>query len=132
MLRDPLDQEFMLNRKMAKKFYETQLQQRMSENRNKVVEDIEERKKKVAEKESKMEKQIAQKRKLETDYLKEQIKGRHEIEAERRRERTMQARETAAKILRDARKEERLRIEMASKKQEEQHRKLEEAFERDR
>lgn len=26
MLRDPLDQEFILNRKMAKKFYESQLQ----------------------------------------------------------------------------------------------------------
>lgn len=107
MLRDPLDQEFVLNRKMAKKFYESQLQQRMSENRNKVMDDIEERKKKVADKESKMEKQITEKRKLETDYLKGQIKDRQEIEAERRRERNMQARETAAKILRDARAEER-------------------------
>lgn len=59
-----------MNRKMAKKFYESQLQQRMSENRNKVMDDIEERKKKVADKESKMEKQITEKRKLETDYLK--------------------------------------------------------------
>lgn len=33
MLRDPLDQEFVLNRKMAKKYYESQLQNKMSENR---------------------------------------------------------------------------------------------------
>lgn len=84
----------------------------MQENRNKLHEDIEERKKKVFDKESKMEKQIAEKRKIESDYLKNQIKTRKEIEAERKRERTMQARETAAKILRDARKEEKQRIEL--------------------
>ena len=44
----------------------------------------------------------------------------------------MQARETAAKILRDARKEERQRIELQKKKDEENHLKMEAAFERDR
>ena len=29
-LRDPLDQEFVLNRKMAKKYYEDQLKERMT------------------------------------------------------------------------------------------------------
>ena len=65
MLRDPLDQEFVLNRKMAKKYYETQLQQRMSENRNKNVESLEKRKKDVLDLEAKKETHIASVRKTE-------------------------------------------------------------------
>ena len=63
MLRDPLDQEFVLNRKMAKKYYETQLQQRMAENRNKVGESMEKRKKDVLDLEAKKETHIASERK---------------------------------------------------------------------
>lgn len=56
MLRDPLDQEFVLNRKMAKKYYETQLQQRMNDNRNKNTECQDKKKKDVLDKEAKFEK----------------------------------------------------------------------------
>ena len=48
----------MLNRKMAKKYYETQLQQRMSENRQKNAELNEKKKKDVLDLETKKEKAI--------------------------------------------------------------------------
>jgi len=41
---------------MAKKYYETQLQQRMNENRNKNTETLDKKKKDVKDKEAKMEK----------------------------------------------------------------------------
>ena len=59
MLRDPLDQEFVLNRKMAKKYYETQLQQRMTENRMKNQEKLEKKKKDVLDYNAKEEKHLA-------------------------------------------------------------------------
>ena len=49
-LRDPLDQEFVLNRKMAKKYYESQLQQRMQENRMKNLEQLEKKQKDLCDK----------------------------------------------------------------------------------
>ena len=48
---------------MAKKYYETQLQQRMAENRNKVGESMEKRKKDVLDLEAKKETHIASERK---------------------------------------------------------------------
>jgi len=57
-LRDPLDQEFVLNRKMAKQFYEIQLQQRMQENKQKLQEEIEMKKKVLEDKEVKAGKAV--------------------------------------------------------------------------
>ena len=111
MLRDPLDQEFVLNRKMAKKYYETQLQQRMSENRNKVGEQMDKRKKDVLDHEAKAEQYLLKDRKEKKDYLTSKVKERKEGEDERQRQRRLQARETATKILREARREEELRVE---------------------
>ena len=105
MLRDPLDQEFVLNRKMAKKYYETQLQQRMAENRVKNVECLEKKKKDVLDTETKKEKAILELRKGENQALTQKVRQRQEEEAERQRQRRQQARETATKILKDARAE---------------------------
>ena len=58
ILRDPLDQEFVLNRKMAKKYYESQLQQRMSDNKLKNLEGREKRYKDLHDVEHKKEKAI--------------------------------------------------------------------------
>lgn len=65
MLRDPLDQEFVLNRKMAKKYYETQLQQRMTDNRTKNQEWLEKKKKDVLDIDAKREKHLTDQRKGE-------------------------------------------------------------------
>ena len=59
----------MLNRKMAKKYYETQLQQRMSENRQKNLELNEKKKKDVLDLETKKEKAIQEQRKGESAAL---------------------------------------------------------------
>lgn len=69
MLRDPLDQEFVLNRKMAKKFYDDQLKERMLENKNKVYEDTDGKKKQLQKKEELAAKRIADQRKAEGDIL---------------------------------------------------------------
>ena len=132
MLRDPLDQEFVLNRKMAKKYYETQLQQRMSENRNKVGEQMDKRKKDVLDHEAKAEQYLLKDRKEKKDYLTSKVKERKEGEDERQRQRRLQARETATKILREARREEELRVEREQMKKAEYDRKLEENFMRDK
>ena len=131
-LRDPLDQEFVLNRKMAKKYYQQQLQQRMSENRQKNFESEEKKKKDLHDKEAKKEKVIANQRKEDNMRLNQKIRTRIEMETERREERARKARETATKILRDAREEERQRVERENKKQADYNAKLEEAFERDK
>ena len=86
-LRDPLDQEFVLNRKMAKKYYESQLQNKMSENRRLQQETDEVRKKKLADKEAAKEKHIADQRKAEQAMLNSQIQERRTMEEERRLER---------------------------------------------
>ena len=39
LLREPLDAEFVLNRKMAQKFYQSELKNKMEENRQKQIED---------------------------------------------------------------------------------------------
>ena len=132
MLRDPLDQEFVLNRKMAKKYYETQLQQRMAENRMKNQEQLEKKKKDVMDLDAKKEKALADQRKHENAALNSKVRQREEEDAERKRQRRMQARETATKILKDARAEHELREELERAKKEEYDRKLEEDFKRDK
>lgn len=57
-LRQPIDKEFALNRKMAKRFYDSNLQLRMSENRLKIHEDREKKKKDLHDYEVKKEKHI--------------------------------------------------------------------------
>ena len=57
-LRDPLDQEFVLNRKMAKRYYEQQLQEKMANKRLHNQESEEKKKKDLADKEAKKEKSI--------------------------------------------------------------------------
>ena len=59
----------MLNRKMAKKYYETQLQQRMAENRTKNMDLMEKKKKDVLDTETKKEKAIQELRKGENAAL---------------------------------------------------------------
>jgi len=49
-LREPIDQEFLINRKMAHKFYQSELHNKMEENRMKVNEDLEKRKKDIDKK----------------------------------------------------------------------------------
>ena len=57
-LRDPLDQEFVLNRKMAKKYYEDQLNQKMMENRQRNQEEREKRYKSMFDIEAKKSKAL--------------------------------------------------------------------------
>lgn len=132
MLRDPLDQEFVLNRKMAKKYYETQLQQRMTENRMKNQEQLEKKKKDVMDVDAKKEKALADQRKHENAALNSKVRQREADDAERKRQRRMQARETATKILSDARAEHELREELERAKKEDYDRRLEEDFKRDK
>ena len=57
-LRDPLDQEFVLNRKMAKKYYEKQLQEKMQSNKALRDAEREKRKKEIMDKEAKKQAEI--------------------------------------------------------------------------
>ena len=54
------------------------------------------------------------------------------METERRNERARKARETATRILKDAKLEEEKRVELANKKQADYNARLEEQFERDK
>ena len=78
----------------------------MNDKRMKNQESVEKRKKDLADKEAKKEKAIADLRKAERQHLDLTIKERKDLEEERRTERAQKARETANRILRDARKEE--------------------------
>ena len=132
MLRDPLDQEFVLNRKMAKKYYESQLQQRMAENRNKNFECSDKRKKDVLDLETKKAKAIADLRKGESVHRNQQIATRFGADEERKRVRNSEARDNATRILRNAREEERMRVDREKAKKEAYDNKLMEDFERDK
>ena len=68
MLRDPLDQEFVLNRRMAKKYYEQHLREKMQENKMKNFEQIEKKKKDLQDHELKREKEIFEKKLTEHKY----------------------------------------------------------------
>ena len=131
-LRDPLDQEFVLNRKMAKKYYEKSLQDKMQEKRLKNQADREQWHKQLHDKELKKEKDIATQRKGQENELKARINERKAMEEERRQQRAQQARETATKILRDARLEAKQREERERKKVADYNAKLEEQFARDK
>ena len=71
-------------------------------------------------------------RKGEQAILNATIKERKDLETERREERARKAQQTATQILRDAKKEERQRVERENKKKDAYNSKLEEAFERDK
>lgn len=77
----------MLNRKMAKKYYENQLQQKMLENKTKADEQIEKKKKDLLDKDAKKEKTIAELRKQVDGTLKHKIRERKMQEEDRRMER---------------------------------------------
>ena len=71
MLRDPLDQEFILNRKMAKKYYESQLQNKMQENQLRKQQEKEAKLKKMEDKQAAKEKHFEELRKMRLGELKE-------------------------------------------------------------
>ena len=77
MLRDPLDQEFILNRKMAKKYYESQLQNKMQENQVKQQQEKEAKLKKMQDKQAAKEKHFEEMKKATNMELKEK-KGNRE------------------------------------------------------
>ena len=68
MLRDPLDQEFVLNRRMAKKYYEQHLRDKMQENKMKNFEQIEKKKKDLQDHELKRQKEIFEKKLTDQKY----------------------------------------------------------------
>ena len=131
-LRDPLDQEFVLNRQMAKKYYEKQLQEKMAEKRMKNQADREAWNKQLQDKEAKKEKDIAEQRKGNAQMLKAKVNDRKAAEEERRTQRNQQAKETAMKILKDAKKERKDREDLIAKQTAEYNAKLEEQFKRDK
>lgn len=131
-LRDPLDQEFVLNRQMAKKYYEKQLQDKMAEKRQKNQADRDAWNKQLLEKEAKKDKDIAELRKGNAMMLKGKINDRKAAEEERRTQRTQQAKETAMKILKDAKKERKDREDLIAKQTADYNAKLEEQFKRDK
>ena len=69
MLRDPLDHEFILNRKMAKKYYESQLSQKMGENKQQKIEEIERKKKVINDNSAKKVKAISEMNKVNNQIL---------------------------------------------------------------
>lgn len=96
------------------------------------MESAEKKKKDLCDKETKKEQAIAEIRKKEAKYLQDQIMNRRELETERRNDRARKARETATRILKDAKLEEEKRVELANKKQADYNARLEEQFERDK
>ena len=86
-LRDPLDQEFVLNRQMAKKYYEKQLQEKMAEKRAKNLADREQWNKTLQDRQAKKEKDIATMRKEEEQALKSKVNERRAAEEDRRHQR---------------------------------------------
>lgn len=75
-LRDPLDQEFVLNRKMAKKYYEEQLRERMADNQNRKQEERDKKNKDLTDKEAKKEKSIMELNNTNKKILQGTIKER--------------------------------------------------------
>jgi|Transcript_17443 hypothetical protein len=80
---------------MAKKFYEKQLQDRMAEKKTKNMTDREQWYKQLHDKEAKADKTVNDKRKEMNNYFKGKANDRKALEDERRRERNLQAQETA-------------------------------------
>ena len=112
-LRDPLDHEFVLNRKMAKKYYEDQLQQKMMENRQRNQEEKEKRFKSMCDLDAKKMKAISDLKKNETMRLTGIINDRRTAEEERKKQRNDQARQAADNIIRQTKKERRIREQIA-------------------
>lgn len=131
-LRDPLDQEFVLNRKMAKKYYEKSLQDKMLNNKVTQGAEREKRKKELGDKEAKKQTEIEKLRKGEAALLKSKVRDRIAVEDERRQTRNRQARMTAIKILEDSNAERDELKERLKKKQDEYDKKLNDQFERDK
>ena len=131
-LRDPLDKEFALNRKMAKKYYQHSLREKMSENKDMSVADREKWRKELHDKETQKEKAIAELRKIEEADLNHRVTTRKTKEHERVKLRQHQNRVNTNRILREAREEEKQRVERDKKKTIDYNSKLEEQFKRDK
>lgn len=131
-LRDPLDHEFVLNRKMAKKYYEDQLQQKMMENRQRNIEEREKKFKSMCELDAKKLKAINDLKKNESLRLTGLINDRRAAEEERKKQRNDQARLTADNIIRQTKKERRIREQILKERKEAYDNKLLEEFERDK
>ena len=115
-LRDPLDKEFVLNRKMAKKHYERQLREKMSQINEQNFAERERKKKELFDREMKKEKDIAEQRKQDYTELKDKVTERRNKEEERRKDRQRKERANTNRILREAREEEKQRVERELKK----------------
>lgn len=132
MLRDPLDQEFVLNRKMAKKYYESQLQQKMAENRNKNAEVQDKRKKDIADHETKASKTLSEYRKGYYGNIQAGKEDRLKKASDMKLTRNERARETAIKIIKDTRLEAAERVERERVRKETYDQKLMDEFNRDK
>jgi len=93
---------------------------------------MDKRKKDVLDVEAKKAKSIHELRKGENIALSMLVKQRKDTEEERKRNRNMEARENATKILKNAKEEERARVERERKRKEDYDNKLNEDFERDK
>lgn len=86
-LREPLDKEFSLNRKMAKKQFERSLRDQMQTNRSMRLTDRDNWTRNLFAKETKKEKDIATQKKAEDLHLRNRIQDRKAMEDDRRYQR---------------------------------------------